>query len=379
MNHRIGEFSNFDSDMGIIEMFVNCYKTNDILINESVFLYYKSQALYYWGELKKYIENDEWLNETNITKEVYNQEKPCGKIIHSSLLSRKGKRASYYGFHIYGFEMSESEAQKLFPLPDNFITSEEKDFGRKFTTAEYDLCDTFDLHVRFNKIKENFETYEKKFIDLLREFENHFNTTRKYSFFKVFDVFAIISVLRCGDYYLNTDNMNIENLDQLDDNKTFLLVNKTGFFSVNTYMYAHVSGISILGVPVGNSFYDNTTGCPVIFLNHDIGHELTLNVDPDIYILYFKLMNDKNLSVNDVEELLFIMWYNLHELYNFQRANIKYYYEDYFDGYDMSGLIDSVAPSNDMIKEFLPRTQKTRHELVENYYIYAGKLLGYTE
>ena len=48
------------------------------------------------------------------------------------------------------------------------------------------------------------------------------------------------------------------------------LVNYTGIFAVNTYLYALFEGVFLMGIPSGLSEFDNRIDCPRRFYDHDM-------------------------------------------------------------------------------------------------------------
>lgn len=351
MTHYIGENSTFDIDMELIEMFVNCYKEGTEIQHEAVYFYYLSQALHYWSTLDKFINENEWYNE------VYDEEIYGTDEIITSLKERRKKRAQLYSINTDN--MLESIAQKEYPIPNNNL------FQKKYTLEEYDIANS--LYTRFKYIQNYFENYEEIFNQRLKLYKDNFERTKKYSYNDTYNLFMMIAELRCG-------NFNISNPFYGGSNDNFLLTNRTGFFNINSYMYAIINGVVILGLPVNISSYDDKIGCPKVFFEHDEIHaqDLQLDIDNDA-IIYYTILNDNNLNKEEKEELIFAMWFNMHEI----SSDSYIYVQDYMENVeDDPGLTDYRYPSESEIEVFLPHTTKTPNEIIHNYFQYAYNLVG---
>lgn len=113
-------------------------------------------------------------------------------------------------------------------------------------------------------------------------------------------------------------------------NRIYLLVNDSGEFSLNGYMYCYINGVILLGISSSFSTYDKNIGCPRSFFVHDLDHTSDMItpqnlVKPSInlynldminnYInpLYYYILNS-NLDKNHKEYLIFVIWVAIHEV-----------------------------------------------------------------
>jgi hypothetical protein len=139
----------------------------------------------------------------------------------------------------------------------------------------------------------------------------NFDHTKKYSFEDVLAVFKLVAGLRCGLYDLDP-YISVQHWGKYNDN--FLLVNNTGIFSINSFMYAYINGVTLLGLPSNISNFDDDAGCPLKFFEHDVDHIATLPKDEDdLSVVYYSVLNNAHLTKQVKEELLFTMWYMFHE------------------------------------------------------------------
>jgi hypothetical protein len=114
------------------------------------------------------------------------------------------------------------------------------------------------------------------------------------------------------------------------DNKfgIYPLTNDTGYFGYNSYLYALVNNVILLGIPYEPMDYDtikkeDILGCPAKFLGHDMVHTRQM--------FAFGILTDEHL--NDVREIrerillssygrkdkecmIFYVWNSIHETYN---------------------------------------------------------------
>jgi len=269
----------------------------------------------------------------------------------------------------------ESEAQKLYPLPDDYVTSVEKENNVRFTVEEYDGCTEMDLGVRFRRIKHNIGFYTDAFNNYLSVLRTNFDNTGKYSFEDVLAVFKLVAGLRCGLYDVNP-YISIQHWEK--DNSNFLLVNNTGIFSINSFMYAYINGVTLFGLPSDISNFDDNTGCPLKFFEHDVTHAATLPYEEDnLSVVYYSVLNNPHLTKQVKEELLFTMWYMFHET----PVEQYIYTEDIFSEplEDARLIIRDVSDITINLKEFIPTLENNKNLefLIYQYYNYAGMALGY--
>lgn len=151
---------------------------------------------------------------------------------------------------------------------------------------------------------------------------------KKYDFESILNIFEFIGNLFCLKTYISLYNDDYRYGFGINP---FLLTNTTGWFYFNTYMYAFVEGITLLGLPAGNLEYDGSSGCPIAFLDHDLEHTDTIinkymkpeNVRSDndylnekginIRNIYYTILSDDSLTQEEKEVCILMMWYSIHE------------------------------------------------------------------
>lgn len=325
--HTIGNNSLFDTDMGLIETFVRCSKEpNNKLAQESVHSYFISQALAYWNNLEDFFKNNSW-DDSSI-----GYTPGCIGSLRSSLYDRMEYRNKLYNEskNLINKNIPESEVNKIYPIPEDYMTNDENRLGFKIPIEYYDACGNSHAF-NFNIIKRNISYFKEKFLQILAEVKNNFENNQRYSFEDILDLFQFIGNLFC--LKISLDNYNLIDYDYKFRINPFLLTNTTGWFYYNTYMYALVEGITLLGMPAGNSSYDGFTGCPTKFLFHDLAH--TENISKNYFKplserknsddllnekginvrnMYYTVLSDDSLSSEEKEICILVMWYVVHEV-----------------------------------------------------------------
>jgi len=323
--HTIGDNSSFDTDMGLIETFVRCVKQPDNrLAQESVHSYYISQALAYWNNLEDFLQNGMMIG--------YGYTPGCIGSLRLSLNERQKYRNILYNESKNFIDMNvpESEINKIYPIPENYMTKIEHDLGFKIPIEYYDACKG-SHNVNFNIIKENISYFKEIFLQILNEVKKNFENDPHYSFYDMLNLFQFIGNLFCLE--VTVDNYNVKEYPYKFGINPFLLTNTTGWFYYNTYMYAFVEGITLLGMPAGNSQYDQLIGCPSKFLRHDLEHTNDIirnyikpvnerrNSDDflneegiNVRNIYYTILSDDSLTREEKEVCILVIWCIIHEL-----------------------------------------------------------------
>lgn len=164
--------------------------------------------------------------------------------------------------------------------------------------------------IRYDDIRSRWSTYQSKFMQKL-ESNN------------MFDIFMYISALGCGsDKYVHMD-IKISNMTILP------LTNGHGIFTIQEFMRAFIDNKLYIGIPSGFSTFDGYFGCPIEFVYHDMSHIRTMystifsnNFEikmESIRALYTYIENDKTITYEQRQILLFVTYWLIHESNNYFR------------------------------------------------------------
>lgn len=183
----------------------------------------------------------------------------------------------------------------------------------------------------------NINSHIMSAIDYIKE---KYTFNRKISIVLIMQIFIYISKLMClepVDHIESLEDIYDENdLDTSHSivNKLAPLVNETGSFTFNTFLYAYINDIILVGFPNKISTADGQHLCPYSFYTHDLDHvkdmynshlflEETRNTYWKIIFINEKhkylgttLEGHKVLDLTQIKEIfLFVLWYQIHEDY----------------------------------------------------------------
>lgn len=177
-----------------------------------------------------------------------------------------------------------------------------------------------DFEKRFKKFKAKnaIENISVEFKSLLNITSNAFNAGDYDSIHEhIGNIFLFLSYRLCFE----NDNKSVH----LNKNKNFsFIANSTGWFSFNSYMFALVNGVYLLGVPSGFSIFDMRVNCSIVFLRHDVFHSdnimkiLSSDLERDKLRLVYETIlkaSDDRYNQQEKELLIFALWYLIHENY----------------------------------------------------------------
>lgn len=128
----------------------------------------------------------------------------------------------------------------------------------------------------------------------------------------------------------------------------YVLANDTGYHSYNSYLYALINNVIILGIPNQGTAYDQfqadeIDACPANFFLHDLNHILKMEKNgvltpenlKDLSTLQ-KYILTEDFNKNTKEILIFTIWYISHEYYK----SIKKCFKGKYYNYDLMWLFD---------------------------------------
>lgn len=129
------------------------------------------------------------------------------------------------------------------------------------------------------------------------------------------------------------------------------LTNDIGLFGFNTWLYAVINGVQLVGVPSNPiTKFDAERGCPVKFIDHDYDHISTIkhyNISlPLVKRLYEQIHSDPEATLLQKELLICALWVLVHE----DPLRFKIVFTDKFDTRTNSiGLLDEFERFRDLI------------------------------
>ncbi len=244
---------------------------------------------------------------------------------------------------------TEQDVRKYMNIPDETIG-----YGDKFESNKRD----------FNRFKYIFN----KDLSLIKSIYARENTLDVDTFLGLFIYVAKLACFHLPDKELPNADM-VLNFDEKIKSRMYPLVNDTGVFSLNGYMYSWVNGVILIGIPSSFSSFDGSHGCPAYFLEHDLKHladqiktpfstkplELDLTnikiINENIRPLYFHILNS-GLDQDHKEYLIFALWTSIHEITRLNPLRgLDDVYDEHFDDYLVQ--LDFFNPKDKDIQELL--------------------------
>lgn len=251
----IGDNSQFDENMEFSEMIVNYHTVGKSFDIKTLFYYYLSKLHLYWIYLEELVSFND-----------------------------------FEEFKIYV----------------NFRTHDAEDVFNKIKK---------EVRPNLTKYKNQFEQYVE---DLTNEYTNLLTNindeNKRHLITSIFNIFIFISNISCG--YTGKIIRVTKKLDSIKDKNIFPLPNQTGWFSLNSYMYALANDLQILGVPSNFSLFDGNGSCSSVFLLHDINHVLDIKRSKyDLLSLqnYYNFALDPKFNRSRRECMIYTLFIMVHE------------------------------------------------------------------
>lgn len=414
MRHTIGEGSEYDADMGFIELVVKYENDKAGAKNEAIAIntYYYSQLRIYWDHFKNNIfqkKRDDFLGDAFIRdieiiscKEAYDERSKERRKLYPEY---KNLFEDIKDVHLFinlapkykklykseKFDNIEKFEQHYFPLENEkkYILDYWKDqLGDLYTGADgyfmaYYYKSRYDTKIDF--IKDNLDYYESRFEFLMNILFKQLTVNRYVVNNSLIEyIFTFISGLQCSMaipelLYPNDKYAKIDTFGY----KSYLLTNDTGLFGLNTYLYAFFEGIFLHGMPKTSTTFDDSIGCPYEFFNHDVLHSSGaisyLKRNPDVFgktrELYYKCLNS-NIGKRMKELMVMIIWICTHEIYADILSQPDSYFRNIVDTNDpfvtefnpeIVSLNLAIVPDKQRILETFPMADDFQNNR-QNYY-----------
>lgn len=281
----------YDVDMFIIEWYVSIRNGEES--SKGLYKHYQGIATHYFNVLKKFINS-------------------------------RGPTFEYDKFHYITRQPHLSDELNYKILhQDEDVTLSSSD--RKLYKMAYS-----NQYVRLGYIRDNMNMYEAYFEEIVEKMVDE-----KYDVRKVLAPFLFTASLACLNIFppheITDEIAELLGITRRPNN-IFPLVNETGEFTLNTYMYAILNNVELLGIPIGEVSFDGTRGCPATFLRHDSQHNGSMagrvfNRMPVDYLrenIYYPMFQ----KIHDVptkQLIIFSLWLSIHEAYVpvFRTENIE--------------------------------------------------------
>ncbi|MCJ7636910.1 MAG: hypothetical protein MUO21_05420, partial [Nitrososphaeraceae archaeon] len=267
--HRIGPGSVYDADINqvedLVESFHNPQNEN---MQYSVFLYYESRAHSYLNHVEKYINSPDAITDIKSGALMAVREENPTKLSETRLLE-----------NLTTIQNNIGELKLKF---DQMIDKAKKDYNATKVFSPEPFMNIF-----------YFISLIYCFIDL----KKIKSATYKKALFVYQDLFGS---------FLDLDTL------------IYPLPNDTGFFCINSYLYACLEGISLIGIPMRPTYFDGEFACAAPFVNHDLRHTVSINRNLDekqkaYYKIFYHAILESDLSQAEKELHILIMWLIVHE------------------------------------------------------------------
>lgn len=161
--------------------------------------------------------------------------------------------------------------------------------------------------------RQNFQSFEDEILLDLRQITLNFEMTGTFNTTDISNIFHKIYDITCFD-------KNIFIKYPMLNEQEFPLTNVTGFFYYNTFLYALLNDIILLGFPALHTpVHSGEKLCPKQFVIHDMGHSagfdfFDLALKKDLTKTYHLILTEGR-SKKEKEMCIFSLWLCLHELF----------------------------------------------------------------
>ena len=303
-----------ESDLILIESFVKSYLEKDnIIIQTSVQSYYVSAIYTYWDKYKNYILEVDLIPLLDIFDKdsIDRDDIEKADAMIDDLIGTKTLYKTTTGGGI------------LAQLKEQIV-------GLKYIT---DRIGSFGVGDDINDIKtiikaasdyvsllrSNLDRDEKELIGRVNMLQTKFNESYSLDIVEINRILISISNKICI-----SSSPNISPYKQLYISPTELkpdiypLINTTGLFSYNTYLYALFNGIFLVGLPERYSIFDSSLGCSERFHKHDLDHardirSISANNFNILRHVYNSINSSSDISKSFKEEFVHTLFYWVHE------------------------------------------------------------------
>ena len=260
---------------------------------------------------------------------------------------------------------------KLGRFLDNLTVDELMKFGSYLYSEK--------LHVSDEVYRERMDKYKSDIFLIVDEFIHKIE--QKFSIKNVQRAFFVISNGFCLFTRItkypedNTDERNAH-LVRYGPNYCYL-PNDTGLFGFNTWLYAALNEINLVGVPSNRwTRYDFKGGCPSTFIVHDYFHAYSLDYNTLVYgqtyartkprfllaaSIYKQIHLDPEATLLQKDLLICILWIYVHERPDYFEHTFT---EKYYSDIDDIDLLDEFERFRDLV---------ISRNLIDAYYAHFGK------
>jgi len=376
-NHYVGTSENpnsFDEGIELIEHIIKAFDPNikrtlkqfhnDPNVNY-VYNYYLKGIISNWEICRKWLKNPQFkpdyeeyfmsisLSNAHLRKkridEVFSgkskereREESLKKL---EILSNKDKLREVLNSEIiYNLHQ---ELDKICPLGDKFAEQPGYFLIREIDSGWNYYSKKLILKQKHKEYKEYVDNHFQQFKD---DYKNGFLNIHL-----VFKIGAYIAAIQCGFSDAENNLYNHQYMINLPPemwNSMYPLMNNTGIFAINTYLYGFFNKVFLIGIPSEVTLADSFYLCPNDLLDHDIGHmhnfdnNDTLKTIEKNKDMYYEILNRKYYPTNDKrkvttkekEVMLLMLWWVIHEgteiefSYFKRESTFNKFYENYTFG-----------------------------------------------
>tara|TARA_R100000750_G_scaffold57451_1_gene44467 strand:- start:69 stop:1325 length:1257 start_codon:yes stop_codon:yes gene_type:complete len=224
----------------------------------------------------------------------------------------------------------------------------------------YDYLVSYRIDNKLEDLKQKLNQY----IDIIKKEYASKNIDRNALRISIMNAFLYLSDILCFGYDYPKGTYNNKLLSD------YVLDNQTGFFSFNSYMFAFINKVVLIGFPVTFSYFDQLAGCPGYFTDHDLDHSKNiehkisdegLNI---IKIVYKEIMLD-DYTKNEKEALIFIFWFKVHETENYQTI-VELdpdFFDKLFDNFGTYVVADYIGIFSSISRQTLDNIKKNYNDI----------------
>lgn len=255
-------------------------------------------------------------------------------------------------------------------------TVELKQFPQSHTKKFVDRPNS-NLNNFYTEIAEEFDRRIKYIKDSSEGFSDEINI-------EVQKLFMLMVGAFCLDFSIinrvreSSEDDGDEDIPVAFGSKYCFLLNDTGFFGLNTWLYAYFMNVSLIGIPSRYSNYvSDQVICPSQFIFRDYDRDellqFTRKENPEMQIsLYKQIITDTEATMEQKELLLLVLWVILHET----DGNIGVF-PDFFKDDMTTPFIRVISLFVDMYDEFIKfRDLIVTQEMLDLYFYNLDKYKG---
>lgn len=159
-------------------------------------------------------------------------------------------------------------AQKWATLDDSNFELKQKVVHNYYITGLYRQWVKVREYLDKNKHSRYSEDSNSYILKRIKYIESRFKRHGQIDIITIGNLFYYMAQVSC----LNPKPQSGRGWESEEDQINYPVANGIGYYGINTYLYAFFEKILLVGIPVGDSNWDFTSGCAAEFIDHDIEH-----------------------------------------------------------------------------------------------------------